>query len=241
MSETMTPKRLAEIAGSLPKAGTVPDEWLANPLTIGEMRQLLLAARPAPPTEPQAGSDTPWTVGNGMAPSEWVIYDKYEHVILAGLEREYAERIVAAVNRVSRDLAIVGRCAICERDIERHTCLTENRADSPSWHTWCYYRQRYETAESRLREVEQERERERLDALNEATRLLDEERRRWYAALGVEDGFAPEVIGKRILGERDEAREIARVRSADRQNHEAGCLCSPICRTIALWPSSGKA
>jgi len=289
MAEPMTPKRLAEIADSLPKAGTVPDEWLANPLTIGEMRQLVAAARPAPPPEPQAGSDTPWRVGEKSPhPLQgWTIYRSetpenssggvtvsIKHGPLAfAWSKAVAERIVAAVNAEAtlRRIEKSARALKIEDLLNPGNPTSELLNDLRAFNLLAEARIEFAKLESRLREVEQELHEIRSRLAREADimeqKFADVDRRDWgharahalavlkahTAALRVmANGEVPVTLWRQrfekatadnaqLERERDEAREIARVRSADRQNHEAGCLCSPICRTIASWPSSGKA
>jgi hypothetical protein len=46
-----------------------------------------------------------------------------------------------------------GTCCVCNQPVRRHERTIENREDSPTWHTWCYYRQQLATKNAQLVEL----------------------------------------------------------------------------------------
>lgn len=162
MSETKLDARIC------PQDGKVC--W--GPCNVAYCQQLV--DNSAPPPEPQAGSDTPWRVvemqHHGKGIGVWgVAFEPQTFYWMAGMPKELAERIVAAVNAEADSekkldeqvhLGFELECSLMKIfDAMKVNSVKDALMGINGLQERVRFTESFETLQSRLREVEQERNR----------------------------------------------------------------------------------
>lgn len=148
----MSSDRIAEIREQLLKIASIVEHDSGNLTTPSYWRRAKrIAARVRViSAELEQAQQTLTSMGERLADTNLAFIGCEQRIEVLGTALDTAQQALVAHERV------VGTCHVCHQPVEVHNRTIENRSDSPTWHTWCYYRDKLSASRAEVERLKGE-------------------------------------------------------------------------------------